>query len=190
MVSSAASTPPFAADPVTGERVEIHVPVGGHEIAACGDGGQRIAAHEGVPAPPLATLHGLQQEPGAGALGDLEIGGHRRERVGHQLAPDRHHAVLGGQRVEPVRARAPRARFRTGWSCPGRRVAEGAVEAGAVARVAGAGALLVDDQQQHVAVTVVAHAPDVLAVAGRLALAPELAAGSGSRTSSVRSRGS
>ena len=55
-------------------------------------------------------------------------------------------------------------------------VAEGAVEAAAVAGVAGARALLVDGHQQRVAVAVVAHAAHVLAVARGLALAPVLLA--------------
>ena len=56
----------------------------------------------------------------------------------------------------------------------GGRRAEGPVEAGAVAGVAGPGPRLVHLDQQRVAVAVVADAPDVLTVARRLPLAPEL----------------
>ena len=88
--------PPVMASRSTG-------PVGGHLRAAGGDGGQRVAADERVAAPPLAALHRLEEEPGpVGTVDDLEEGGHRGEGVGHQLAPDRHDAVLGGQGREPV----------------------------------------------------------------------------------------
>src|SRR5512144_84704 len=53
---------------------------------------------------------------------------------------------------------------------------EGPEEAGVVAGVAGALALLLDHEQQGVAVAVVRGAADVLAIAGGLALAPVLLA--------------
>ena len=53
-------------------------------------------------------------------------------------------------------------------------VAEGTVEAAAVAGVAGARALLVDGHEQGVAVAVVVDAAHVLAVTRRLPLAPVL----------------
>src|SRR6202030_1131585 len=54
--------------------------------------------------------------------------------------------------------------------------AEGAEEAAALARVAGAATLLLDDEQQHVHVAVVVAGADILPVARGLALAPELIA--------------
>src|SRR6202042_688172 len=52
--------------------------------------------------------------------------------------------------------------------------AEGAVEAGALAGVAGAAALLLDDEEQGVTVTVVEGGPHPLTVAGGVSLAPAL----------------
>ena len=62
--SRAASTPPvpLTRPPVAASRSSV--PVGGHHLGPGGDGGQRVAAHEGVPAPPLAALHRLEQEAG------------------------------------------------------------------------------------------------------------------------------
>src|ERR1035438_4246614 len=70
--------PPGPTHPVTGEPPEVEVAVGGHQVGACGDGGQGIAAHERIPAPPLTTLHRFEKEPAAVVtVDDLEKGGHR-----------------------------------------------------------------------------------------------------------------
>ncbi len=100
-----------AADPATGDGVEIDRSLGGHPGTAGGDGGQRVAADERVAAPALTPLDRLEEEPGAvGPLHYVEEGAHRGDGVGHQLAPHRHDAVLGGQGDELLGtgARGPR----------------------------------------------------------------------------------
>ena len=93
--------------------------------------------------------------------------------------------VWNPARPRPVGVGAGRRGHRSGG-----RVAEGPVEAGAVAGVAGAGPLLVDDHQQHVAVAVVAHGSGRTAGRRRSRPCTRTPVGCGSRTRSVRSPGS
>ena len=61
--------------------------------------GQRPAAHEGIAAPALAALDGLEEE--AVCLPhDVGEAGDRRQGVSHHFAPDRHDGVRLGQRGE------------------------------------------------------------------------------------------
>ena len=150
-----------------------HGAVDGDVEAAGREGRGGPAADERPAAPALAVLDRLEQEAGLVVPAEAGEGGDRRDQVGQQLAPHRDDGVLRGEGVEPGADQ--------GWAR--RRISsirlgpEGPEEAGVLAGVAGALALLLDDEQQRVAVAVVAALADELAVAGRLALAPLLLAG-------------
>ena len=90
-------------------------------------------------------------------------GRHRRHEVGQQLPPDRYDGVVPGQGPELLTTSVGSPKSR--------------IEARALAGVAGAPALLLDHEEQGVAVAVVGGPAHVLPVAGRLALAPVLLAG-------------
>ena len=131
--------PPIARH-VDGQRaVDLDPPVAQHER---GDG---VPADEREAAPPLAVLDRLEQEPRA-VTDELGVRRDRRLQVGQQLGPHRHDRVRAGQRAELVPAGAdahyalPRslARRLSAHTRP-----EAAVEAGAVAGVAGPVAVLV-----------------------------------------------
>ncbi len=93
------------AHPAPGGGVEVEGALGAHPAALRRHGGQRAASDERVAPPPLAALDRLEEEAGAAvAADDAEEGGDRGDGVGHELAPDRHQAVLGGQGAEPVEA--------------------------------------------------------------------------------------
>ncbi len=91
--------------PVLGARRHLRRqgqgPVGGHRTPPAHQGGERIATHEGVPAPALPAFDGLEQEPGV-VPDHEEEGAHGRERVGHDLAPHRHDAVVATELGEDV----------------------------------------------------------------------------------------
>ena len=139
------------------------------------------AAHERVAAPALPPSTDSSRNPAPRPR--VVEGGHRGEGVGHHLGPHRHDGVVGGQRGEllgsgsqphaagrPVTVTAPCRRprhARTVASCGRSRPLPG---------VAGAVAVLVDQDQQRVAVAVDPDLAHVLAVARRLPLAPVLLA--------------
>ena len=83
------------------------VPSARHGTAPPHECGEGIAAHEGVPAPALSSLDGLEEEPVV-LPDDEKEGAHRREGVGHELAPHRDDAVVATQLAEDVPARAVR----------------------------------------------------------------------------------
>jgi hypothetical protein len=62
-----------------------------------------LVAEEGVPAPALAALDGLQQE-GVGGGGELEEGADRRLGVPGELAPDRDEVPAGSESLEAGQA--------------------------------------------------------------------------------------
>ena len=109
----------------------------------------------------------------------------RRLEVGEHLAPHRHDGVVAGERDELVARRTDRGVHGSDGSGRGA-AAEGAEEAAALAGVARAPPLLLDDEQQRVDVAVVARLAHPLAVARGLALAPD-SGGCGSRTTCARS---
>ena len=95
----------LSGDPVAGGGIEVERSFRGDHGPPGRDGGQGVSADEGVPTPAFPALHRLQEEAGpALGLHDLEEGGHRRERVSHQLAPHRDDAVMGGEREEALPA--------------------------------------------------------------------------------------
>ena len=151
------------------ERRDVAVDL---DPAAAGDErGRRRPADERPAAPALAVLDRLEQEARAPSpAAQPAEGGDRRDQVGEQLAPHGHDGVVAGQGAELVPARAEH-----GVQPPP--AAEGPEEAGALAGVAGAPPLLLDHEQQRVAVAVVVRLADPLAVARGVALAPLLLAG-------------
>ena len=64
--------------------------VDGRPAAARPQDQERILAEERVAPHLLAAFHRFEQERVVGMLGDLEEGGHRRQKVGHDLLVDRH----------------------------------------------------------------------------------------------------
>ena len=149
-----------------GQRaVDGDAPVAQHER------GRRLAPDEREPAPALAVLDRLEQE--AGAVAD-ELGeGRRPASRGRPAAP-----ATPGRRC----GSAARAWNSSPAGSDHAHGPEAPEEAGVLAGVAGAVALLLDDEQQRVAVAVVVRRPHPLAVARRLALAPAPPGGCGSRT--------
>src|SRR5690606_8689794 len=81
---------------------------------------ERRQADEGVAAPPLAVLHGLEQERGAGAAEPV-VDGEGGGEVGEDLAADRHDLVVGGESAErrAVGDVAHQASERAGWASTG-----------------------------------------------------------------------
>ena len=150
------------------------------------EGGRGPTADERPAAPALAVLDRLEQEAGLVVAAQPGEGGDRRDQVGQQLAPDRHDACSRAASAwnSSRSGRATRRARRSGLG------PEGPEEAGVVAGVAGAGALLLDHEQQRVAVAVVGGLADVLAVARGLALAPLLLAGPAPEPGAARSRAS
>ena len=152
------------------ERDAVGQAAPGHlQATVAGDQGRRgAAAHEGPAAPLVAVLDRLEQEPGLVVRAQPGEGGHRRDEVGQQLAPHRDDGVVAGQGPELVPAgpdhpsapAPPKARKKQ-------------VRLPGVARPL---ALLLDDEQQHVAVAVVGRPAHELAVTGGVALAPHLLA--------------
>ena len=175
-------------------------PAGGLDGAAArGERRQGAPPDEGVAAPALAPLDRLEEEPVTVAddVGEARDG---REGVGDHLAPDRHDGVLLGQRGElgrrpdgsPARP-GPRAGSGRQWTSRRghpRARADRAVEAGALPRVTRAAPVLVDQDDERVAVAVDAHLADVLAVAGGLALLPVLLAAPAVEPRAARRRAS
>ena len=148
------------------------------DVAAVGREAWPLAAADERPATPaLAVLDGLEQEAGLVAAQPGE-GRDRRDR-GRPPA-----------RARPARrcSRGPARGTRRGWDVPrspgspAGRFAEGPEEARVVAGVAGPGTLLLDHEQQGVAVAVVGGPADPLPLARRVALAPLLLPRCGSRT--------
>ena len=127
--------------------------------------GHGIAADEREPAPALAVLDRLEQEPGAVA-DELGVGGDRASR-GRRAA-----------RSTPARpcSPGPGRGTRRGSAGSALRGPEAPEEAGVLAGVARPVALLVDLEQQHVGVAVVERLADDLVVAAGVALAPDLLA--------------
>ncbi len=101
---------------------QLEGPLGGDRCSPPDERGERIAPHEGIPPPALAALDRLEQEPGAVAHDEQERA-HRRQGVGHQLAPHRNDAVVTAQLGKDV---APgTVRWRPGRRSPVRRRAPG-----------------------------------------------------------------
>ena len=137
-----------------------------------------IAPEEREAAPTLGVLDRLEQEPrravdlGADELGERR---HRRLEVGQHLAPDRHDGVVPGERAELVACRPDRSG--AGHGLAGRSPPPNARKKQDRSPVWQAPrALLLDHEQQRVAVAVVVGLAHPLAVARGVALAPQLLA--------------
>ncbi len=74
---------------------------------------KRLGADEAVAGQVLAALDRFQQER-VGAAGDLQVGGHRRFKVGADLPVDRNGVVLLGERFELFKSRGVHGVLRVG----------------------------------------------------------------------------
>ena len=153
------------------------VPVASTVAAPGGERGERVAADERPAAPALAVLDRLEQEAGLVADERGAKAATGRGEVGQHLAPHGDDGVLAGQGPELL----------PGW---GGASPEGPVEAGALAGVAGALALLLDDEEQGVAVAVVEGLAHELAVAATCRPCATPPGGCATRTRCAPPRGS